>query len=147
MLVAPETLGLRAATALGGDAITQALINRGLYGVAKQLAQGAPQALQYGLTSPWVEGAAEGGHFQRRFMPSARTSRRGKCKSEREFANVLKKYDYFGDSVENYASSMEDITAPTNRTISGECGTGKRLVVTAGTNGQHAPGEHSHAAG
>ena len=37
-------------------------------------------------------------------------------KNEREFAGVLKKYDYFGDDLENYVAGMERIQAPANRT-------------------------------
>ena len=119
-------------------------------------------------------------------------------KNEREFAQVMHDTGYFSDSIENYASGMEGIAAPSSRTnfdseqdsdediYVGENGkgegnywqkqhdgvsfegaqpdllnavdmlgkwfydkTGKRLVVTAGTNGDHPSNgsEHGHDAG
>lgn len=62
MGIMPESAGGGIAAALGGDALTQFLINRGLYGAAKQFAKVAPNAVRYGLTSPWVEGFSEGGN-------------------------------------------------------------------------------------
>ena len=64
----PEAAVARGIGALGGDAITQALVNRGLYNAAKVFAGGAPRAVQYGLTSAPVEGAREGGETRRNLL-------------------------------------------------------------------------------
>lgn len=57
-------------------------------------------------------------------------------KNEREFASVLKKYGYFGDSVENYAAGMEGISAPTgNSKFSGNIfGVENYAMPTQGDN-------------
>ncbi|MBQ6298641.1 MAG: glucosaminidase domain-containing protein [Selenomonadaceae bacterium] len=68
MALLPEAVAARGLAAFGGDAITQGLINRGLYGAAKWFAGGAPRAVQYGLTSAPVEGAMEGGETRRELL-------------------------------------------------------------------------------
>ena len=60
MPLAPEAAIGRGVAALGGDAITQALVNRGLYNAAKVFATSAPGAVRYGLTSAPIEGLMEG---------------------------------------------------------------------------------------
>lgn len=64
MLAMPETTAARGIAALAGDAITQALVNRGLYNAAKVFAEGAQNAFRYAATSAPVEGLAEGGHVR-----------------------------------------------------------------------------------
>ena len=60
MAIAPES-----ATVGVGNAITRALINRGLYGAAKKFAPRGAEIVRYSMTSPWVEGASEGGFARR----------------------------------------------------------------------------------
>lgn len=64
MLVMPEATAARDIAVLGGDAITQALINRGLYNATKVFAEGAPNAFRYAATSEPIKGLAEGGHVR-----------------------------------------------------------------------------------
>lgn len=64
MFLVPEATAMRGVAALGGDALTNFLVNRGLFGVAKQFAKGAPNAFRYATTSPFVEGGAEGGNVR-----------------------------------------------------------------------------------
>ena len=59
--LAPIGLITRGTAALGGNAITQALINRGMYNAAKIFAGGAPRAVQYGVGAGAAESAIEGG--------------------------------------------------------------------------------------
>ncbi len=69
MALFPEAAAARAVATFGGDAITQALINRGLYGAAKIFAGGAPRAVQYGFTSAPIEGFGfEGGETRRELL-------------------------------------------------------------------------------
>ncbi|MBQ7493634.1 MAG: glucosaminidase domain-containing protein, partial [Selenomonadaceae bacterium] len=68
MGLAPIGAVTRGVATFGGDAITQALINRGLYNAAKIFAGGAPRAVQYGVTSAPIEGAMEGGETRRELL-------------------------------------------------------------------------------
>ena len=64
----PEAVAARGVAALGGDALVQALTNRGMYGLAKFIAGGAPQAIRYGFTSAPAEEAMEGGETRRELL-------------------------------------------------------------------------------
>lgn len=64
----PEAIAARGLAALGGDALVQGLVNRGMYGLAKFFASSMPRAVQYGLTSAPIEGAMEGGETRRELL-------------------------------------------------------------------------------
>ena len=68
MPFAPEAIIGRVVAALGGDALAQALVNRGMYQAARLLANNAPQMARYGLTSAPVEGIMEGGDTRRELI-------------------------------------------------------------------------------